>query len=137
MSINLFSHVAKYLYLLCHYYLFFPGKFFRSNHQSCFAKKVVLKNFVVFAGKLQTCNFIKKRLQHRCFPLNICKIFKNTYFKEHLLTVVPDFLKQPQNTGEQSLASLLTLLFRLNNLLTVYEQLSYWQFSQNHQFVFH
>ena len=28
-----------------------------------------------------TCNVIEKRLQHRCFP---CKIFKNTYFKEHL-----------------------------------------------------
>ena len=112
-------------------------KFFRSNHRSCFMKNAVLKNFAVSTGKLQTCNFIKKRLQHRCFPLNICEIFKNTYFKEHLLTVVPDFLKQPQNTGEQSLVSLLTLLFRLNNLLAVYEQLSYWQFSQNHQFVFH
>ena len=30
---------------------------------------------------LQGCNFIKNRLQHSCFPMNI---FKNTYFKEHL-----------------------------------------------------
>ena len=29
------------------------------------------------------CNFIKKRLQHRCFPLNFL-IFKNTFFEEHL-----------------------------------------------------
>ena len=27
---------------------------------------------------------IKKRLQHRCFPVKICEIFKNTYFEEHL-----------------------------------------------------
>ena len=40
----------------------------------------VLKNFSVFTGKylcwslfagLQACNFIKKRLQHRRFPVNI------------------------------------------------------------------
>ena len=29
-------------------------------------------------------NFIKKRLQYRCFPVNIAKIFKNKYFEEHL-----------------------------------------------------
>ena len=42
----------------------------------------VLKNFSVFTGKhlcwslfagLQGCNFIKKRLQHRRFPVNICE----------------------------------------------------------------
>ena len=48
-------------------------------------KKAVLKNFVVFTGKFQACNFTEKRLQHRCFPLNIAKIFKNTYFEEYLL----------------------------------------------------
>ena len=30
----------------------------------------------------KTCNFIKKRLQHRCFPANIAKNFRNTYFEE-------------------------------------------------------
>ena len=34
-------------------------------------KKAAFKNFAMFTGKLQTCNFIKKRLQHRCFLLNI------------------------------------------------------------------
>ena len=37
-------------------------EFFRRNHQSCFMKKAVLKNFAIFCGKLQACNFIKKRL---------------------------------------------------------------------------
>ena len=29
-------------------------------------------------------SFIKQRLQHRCFLVNIAKIFKNIYFEEHL-----------------------------------------------------
>ena len=69
-------------------------------------KKAVLKNLTIFTGKLQTCNFIKKRLQHRYFPAlssEYCEIFKNTYFEEHLLTAASDFFKQLQNTGEQLL----------------------------------
>ena len=33
---------------------------------------------------LQTCHFIKKRLQYRCYFVKLCEIFKNTYFEEHL-----------------------------------------------------
>ena len=34
---------------------------------------------------LQFCNFIKKRLHHRCFLVDIAsKIYKNTYFDKHL-----------------------------------------------------
>ena len=62
--------------------------------QKVLYEKVVLNNFAIFRGKylcwrlffnknvgLQACNFIKKRLQHRC---KYCQIFKNTYFEEHL-----------------------------------------------------
>ena len=35
-------------------------------------------------ARLQPCNFIKKRLQ--AFSYEICEIFKNTYFEEHLGT---------------------------------------------------
>ena len=49
----------------------------------------VLWNFAMFTGKhlcwsLKVCNFTKKRLQHRCFPMNITKLFKNQLFIEHL-----------------------------------------------------
>ena len=37
---------------------------------------------------LQTCNFIKNRLRHRCFPEKYFQIFKNTGFEEHLRTTV-------------------------------------------------
>ena len=32
----------------------------------------------------QACNFIKTRLQHKCFPVNIAKFFKNTRFGKPL-----------------------------------------------------
>ena len=48
-----------------------------------FFKMGVLSKFAIFTGKhlcwslflikLTACNFIKKRLQHRCFPVNIAK----------------------------------------------------------------
>ena len=44
-------------------------------------KKVVLKYFTIFTEKLQACKFIKKRLQHRCFPVNISKILKAPVLK--------------------------------------------------------
>ena len=31
----------------------------------------------------QAWKFIKKKLQHRCFPVNIAKILRTTFFKEH------------------------------------------------------
>ena len=33
---------------------------------------------------LKTGNFIKKRLQHRCFPVNIAKFLRTAFFIEHL-----------------------------------------------------
>ena len=54
--------------------------------------KLLLKIFTIFTGKHlrcslfvntvagpKPCNFIKKRLQHRCFPVNIAKNLKNTF----------------------------------------------------------
>ena len=35
---------------------------------------------------LQACNFIEKILEHRCFLVDIAKVFKKTYFVEHLQT---------------------------------------------------
>ena len=45
--------------------------------------------FNKFAG-LQPCNFIKKRLQDRCFPCEICEIFKKTHFEEHMGTTASE-----------------------------------------------
>ena len=57
----------------------------RSSHRRCSIKQDVLKNFAItpvlksffnrVAG-LQAWNFIKKRLRHRCFPVNIAKFLR-------------------------------------------------------------
>ena len=64
---------------------------FRSSHQRCSVKRTVLKNFAIFTGKhlrrncfllkLKTCNFIRKRLRHRCFSVNIVKFLRTTTLK--------------------------------------------------------
>ena len=75
---------------------------FRSSHRRCFVKKGVLKNFANFTGKhlrwslLQACNFIKKRLQHWCFPVKFAKFLRTSILNkicERLLLFV-----SPQNT---------------------------------------
>ena len=37
-----------------------------------------------FLVMLQACNFIKKSLWHRCFPLNFVKFLRTSFFTEHL-----------------------------------------------------
>ena len=56
-------------------------------------KNVVLKDFAIFTGKLQICNFIKKRLQRSCFPLNIAKFLRATILKNisHTYRIFPQF----------------------------------------------
>ena len=75
---------------------FLPRK---SNHRRCSVKKAVLKNFEIFTGKhfvcfvlclfliklqgLQSCNFINKKLQHMCFPVNIAKFLRTSILKKN------------------------------------------------------
>ena len=35
-------------------------------------------------ASLNACNFIKKSLQHRYFPVNIAKFLRKSFFIEHL-----------------------------------------------------
>ena len=68
--------------------------FWQNTHWMWSVEKVFLKFFQI--SQENTCvgvslikfvkNFIKKRLQHRCFPVKFAKFFKNTYFEEHLWT---------------------------------------------------
>ena len=62
-----------------------------------FFKIGVSKNFAIFAGKqmywrlffnevvgLKTCHFVKKRLQHCCFSVNIAKFSRTAFFIKQL-----------------------------------------------------
>ena len=76
----------------------FLASSFRSNHQRCSIQKGVFRNFTKFTGKnlcqglffnnvagLRPATLLKKRLWHRCFPVNFKKFLK-TFFIEHLRT---------------------------------------------------
>ena len=62
---------------------------FRSSHQRCSVRKGVLRNFTKFAGKhlcqslffnkvagLRPTALLKKRLWHRCFPMDFVKFLR-------------------------------------------------------------
>ena len=68
----------------------------RSSHQRCSMKKTVLTNFAKFTGKhlrqslfcnevarLRPATLLKKRLWHRCFPVNFAKFLSAPFFTEH------------------------------------------------------
>ena len=74
----------------------FREQIFRSSHLQMLFKIGALKSFPNFTGKhlcwslflknlqaegLQLC---KKRLQHRCFPVNFVKFLKTHFLTEHL-----------------------------------------------------
>ena len=69
------------------------------NRSSCpevFCKKGVVRNFAKFTGKhlcrslffkvagLRPATLLKKRLWHRCFPVNFAKFQRTTFLIEHL-----------------------------------------------------
>ena len=46
-------------------------------------KMSVLESLFSKITSLEACNFIKNRLQHRCFPVNIAEFLIKLFFKEH------------------------------------------------------
>ena len=66
----------------------------RSSHQRCSIRKGVLRNFAKFTGKqlyqslffnkisgLRPATLCKKRLWHRCFPVNFRKFLKTPFLQ--------------------------------------------------------
>ena len=95
----------------------------RSSYHRCSIKKLFIKDlqylrktpvleslFHKFTG-LKTCNFIKKRLQHRCSPVNIAKFLRTPFLNnicKRLVLQPPEvfykkkFLKISQNLQENT-----------------------------------
>ena len=44
-------------------------------------KTPVLESLLSKVASLEACNFIKKRLHYRCFPVNIAKVLRKFYIK--------------------------------------------------------
>ena len=77
---------------------------FRSSHQSCSVKEGVLRNFTKFTGKhlwqnlffnkvpgLRPATLSKKRLWHRCFPVNFMKFLRTPFYIRHLWWLLLQF----------------------------------------------
>ena len=69
----------------------------RSSHWRCSVREGVLRNFAKFTGKtcakvsffnkvasLRPATLSKKRLWHRCFPVNLAKFLRAPFVTEHL-----------------------------------------------------
>ena len=57
----------------------------RSSRSQMFCKINILKNFAKFKGKhIKSATLLKKRLQHRCCPLNFAKFLRTPTLTEHL-----------------------------------------------------
>ena len=90
----------------------------RSSHRRCPAKKFFFRNFAEFTGKhlrqslffnevvglkLQACNFIKKTLWLRCFPVNFPKFlrirFLQNTFERLLLPKLQALINLPTSSN--------------------------------------
>ena len=59
---------------------------FRSSHQSCYIKKLFLKNYQ-YSQKTSVLEFLfNKETPTWMFSCKYCKIFKNAYFGKHMRT---------------------------------------------------
>ena len=73
-------------YVACYYCVVPAGKHSNSRSQMFYD---ALQNLAIFTGK-HLCwrffliNFIKKRLQHRCFPVNIAKCLSTAFYIEYI-----------------------------------------------------
>ena len=86
---------------------------YRSRHRKCSIKKGVLRNFTKFTGKhlcqslffnkiarLRLATLLKKKLWHRCLPVNFVKFLRTPFLLEHLrwlfLKLLKSYLKDRQ-----------------------------------------
>ena len=80
---------------------------YRSSRPEVFCKKGVLRNFAKFTGKhlcqsfffnkvagLRPATLLKKRLWHRCFPVNLVEFLRTLFLRWLLLCIYIFFFKQ-------------------------------------------
>ena len=91
------SETEDTISLLDHLVLVLILTHFRSSRPEVFFKKGVLRNFAKFTGKhlcyrlffnkvvgLKPATLLKKRVWHKCFPVNFAKFLRTPFIPEHL-----------------------------------------------------
>ena len=113
---NIYNYISKITLIKIKVYLVSILKIFFSTISSV-SGLVMGARFSqgAISARPQDCNFIKKRFQHRCFPVNFVKFLRTIFSKEHvwwlLLKVFFSFLFSywflkglfPQFTATQNL----------------------------------
>ena len=70
----------------------------RSSHRRWSVKKGVLTNFAKLTGKhlcQRPATLLKKRLWHRCFPVNFAKFLRTPFLRNTSGLLLPNFKKLP------------------------------------------
>ena len=105
----------------------------RSSHRRCSVRKGVLWNFPKFTGKhlCQSLSFnkkalLKKRLWHRCFPVNFAIFLRTPFIIEHLWWLLNEitWIKR-KRWGRRSRITLKYFLKLTFYLLCVWTQCEY------------
>ena len=81
----------------------------RSSHPEVFCKKGVLKNLTKFKGKHlcqrlffnKVATLLKKRLWHRCFPVNFVKFLRTPISTEDLWWLLLKYVRREDLYGER------------------------------------
>ena len=103
---------------------------YRSSRPVVFCKKGLLKNFAKFTGKhlcqslffnkvagLRPASLLKKRLWHRCFPVNFAEFLRTAFFTEHVRWLLMDlFILTTETLNEK-----LNFLCSRNNLEKIFK----------------
>ena len=90
-------------HLLPHHYCYYSEAVARR----CSMIKAVLRNFAKFTGKhlchslflnkvvgLRPATLLKRRLWHRCFPVNFVKFLRTSFLTEHLRWLLLSFFRR-------------------------------------------
>ena len=83
---------------------------FRSNHRRCSVRKGNLRNFTKFTGKRlchRPASLLKKRLWHKCFPVNFAKFLNTPFLTKHLWWLFLAFQSESTLYSESTLLELL------------------------------
>ena len=51
----------------------------------------MLKSLFNKVADQKACNFVKKKLQHRCFPVKFAKFLRTPFFTEHLCVAASEY----------------------------------------------
>ena len=93
---------------------------FRNIHR----KTPVLESVFNRLAGFKTCNFLKKRLRHRCFPVDIAKFLKTLILTKICEQLVLSFLLLTVNISSWGLVSALNLIGLLQGSSSMFKEIS-------------